>query len=155
RAGRVRLVHGVPRRGRGVLVPRRRRPGRGARRAYRRGPGPARRARPGAAGVPGRRCRPMWILYARPRPRRPRPARPRPRPERPGHPRGARRQPLPVYRVREHRGGGQAGGPLMIVIEHCAVATVDAVGTEYADGHIVVDGDRITAVGPGPAPLYA
>ena len=37
----------------------------------------------------------------------------------------------------------------MIVIEHCAVSTVDGAGTEYADGHIVVEGDRIVAVGPG------
>jgi len=37
----------------------------------------------------------------------------------------------------------------MIVIEGCAVATVDAAGTEYVDGHVVVDGDRIVAVGPG------
>jgi cytosine/adenosine deaminase-related metal-dependent hydrolase len=37
----------------------------------------------------------------------------------------------------------------MIVIENCAVATVDAVGTEYANGHVVVDGDRIAAVGAG------
>ncbi|GAA3245020.1 8-oxoguanine deaminase [Dactylosporangium siamense] len=38
----------------------------------------------------------------------------------------------------------------MIVIEHCAVSTVDAAGTEHADGHIVVEGNRIVAVGPGP-----
>jgi cytosine/adenosine deaminase-related metal-dependent hydrolase len=38
----------------------------------------------------------------------------------------------------------------MIVIEHCAVSTVDAAGTEFADGHIVVSGNRIVAVGPGP-----
>ena len=40
-----------------------------------------------------------------------------------------------------------------LVIENCAVATVDHVGNEYADGHVVVDGPRITAVGPGPAPV--
>jgi cytosine/adenosine deaminase-related metal-dependent hydrolase len=39
-----------------------------------------------------------------------------------------------------------------IVIEGCAVATVDAAGTEHADGHVVIDGDRIVAVGEGPAP---
>ena len=37
------------------------------------------------------------------------------------------------------------------VIQGCAVATVDDAGTEYADGHVVVEGSRITAVGPGPA----
>lgn len=41
-------------------------------------------------------------------------------------------------------------GPL--VIEHCAVATVDGAGAEYADGHVVVADGRIAAVGPGPAP---
>lgn len=41
----------------------------------------------------------------------------------------------------------------MIVIENCAVATVDAAGTEYASGHVVVGDDgRIAAVGPGAAP---
>jgi len=38
----------------------------------------------------------------------------------------------------------------VIVIEGCAVATVDANGTEHADGHVVISGDRIVAVGAGP-----
>jgi cytosine/adenosine deaminase-related metal-dependent hydrolase len=38
------------------------------------------------------------------------------------------------------------------VIEGCAIATVDAAGSEYRDGHIVVEGDRIVALGEGPAP---
>jgi cytosine/adenosine deaminase-related metal-dependent hydrolase len=38
------------------------------------------------------------------------------------------------------------------VIEGCAIATMDAAGTEHADGHLVVEGDRLLAVGGGPAP---
>ncbi|MFC5719167.1 8-oxoguanine deaminase [Streptomyces gamaensis] len=38
------------------------------------------------------------------------------------------------------------------VIENCAVATVDAHDTEYANGHIVVAGNRIESVGSGAAP---
>ncbi|MFD1830871.1 8-oxoguanine deaminase [Streptomyces desertarenae] len=38
------------------------------------------------------------------------------------------------------------------VIENCAVATVDADGTEYARGHVVVAGETIESVGAGPAP---
>ncbi|MFI6348314.1 8-oxoguanine deaminase [Streptomyces sp. NPDC050560] len=38
------------------------------------------------------------------------------------------------------------------VIEHCAVATVDAADTEYAEGHVVVADGLIESVGPGPAP---
>jgi 8-oxoguanine deaminase len=38
------------------------------------------------------------------------------------------------------------------VIEGCAIATVDAIGTEYRDGHLVIDGERIVAVGEGSAP---
>ena len=37
------------------------------------------------------------------------------------------------------------------VLQGCAVATVDEAGTEYADGHVVVDGNLIVAVGEGPA----
>jgi cytosine/adenosine deaminase-related metal-dependent hydrolase len=38
------------------------------------------------------------------------------------------------------------------VIENCAIATVDAAGTEHAHGHIVIDDGRITAVGEGGGP---
>jgi cytosine/adenosine deaminase-related metal-dependent hydrolase len=38
------------------------------------------------------------------------------------------------------------------VIEGCAIATVDADGTEYRDGHLVIEDDRIVAVGEGSAP---
>jgi 8-oxoguanine deaminase len=38
----------------------------------------------------------------------------------------------------------------MTVIEGCAIATV--TGDEYADGHIVIEGDRIVAVGEGAGP---
>ena len=39
-----------------------------------------------------------------------------------------------------------------IVVENAVIATVDAADTEYASGHIVVAGNRIESVGPGPAP---
>ncbi|MFG1803193.1 8-oxoguanine deaminase [Micromonospora carbonacea] len=40
----------------------------------------------------------------------------------------------------------------MIVIDNCAVATVDAAGTEHHAGHLVIGDDgRIAAVGAGPA----
>jgi cytosine/adenosine deaminase-related metal-dependent hydrolase len=39
-----------------------------------------------------------------------------------------------------------------LVIDGCAIATVDANGTEYESGHIVVEGTAIVAVGDGPAP---
>jgi cytosine/adenosine deaminase-related metal-dependent hydrolase len=38
-----------------------------------------------------------------------------------------------------------------VVVEGCAIATVDGAGTEYDSGHIVVDGNRIAEVGAGPA----
>ena len=34
-----------------------------------------------------------------------------------------------------------------MIIESCAVATV--AGAVHRDGHVVVEGNRITAVGPG------
>ena len=38
-----------------------------------------------------------------------------------------------------------------LVVEGAHVATVDAHDTEHAGGHVVVDGSRIVAVGPGPS----
>jgi len=37
----------------------------------------------------------------------------------------------------------------LTVLEGCAVATVDAAGTEHRDGHVAFDGDTIVAVGAG------
>ena len=42
-----------------------------------------------------------------------------------------------------------------LVVENCAIATVDGSGTEYASGHIVTEGNRIVAVGEGRAPEEA
>ncbi|CAN5470841.1 MAG: 8-oxoguanine deaminase [Actinomycetota bacterium] len=39
-----------------------------------------------------------------------------------------------------------------VVIENCAIATVDEYGNEYSSGHIVIEGGRIIAVGEGSAP---
>src|SRR4051812_22451690 len=39
-----------------------------------------------------------------------------------------------------------------LVLENCAVVTMDGARHEYTGGHVVVDGNRITAVGPGRAP---
>jgi cytosine/adenosine deaminase-related metal-dependent hydrolase len=38
------------------------------------------------------------------------------------------------------------------VIEGCAIATVDDARREFEDGHLVLEGGRIAAVGPGAAP---
>ncbi len=38
------------------------------------------------------------------------------------------------------------------IIENGHIATVDAAGTEYASGHVVIDDGDIVAVGDGPAP---
>jgi cytosine/adenosine deaminase-related metal-dependent hydrolase len=39
-----------------------------------------------------------------------------------------------------------------VVIEGCHVAVCDEEETEYTDGHVVLDGARILAVGAGAAP---
>jgi cytosine/adenosine deaminase-related metal-dependent hydrolase len=39
-----------------------------------------------------------------------------------------------------------------VVIEGCHVTTCDAIGTEHPDGHLVLEGSRIVALGAGPVP---
>ncbi|HXB48440.1 MAG TPA: 8-oxoguanine deaminase [Streptosporangiaceae bacterium] len=39
-----------------------------------------------------------------------------------------------------------------LVLDGCAVVTMDGQGSEYASGHVVVTGNVITAVGPGAPP---
>jgi cytosine/adenosine deaminase-related metal-dependent hydrolase len=39
-----------------------------------------------------------------------------------------------------------------VVLDGCAIATMDASRAEYASGHVIVSGNQVTAVGPGPAP---
>jgi cytosine/adenosine deaminase-related metal-dependent hydrolase len=41
---------------------------------------------------------------------------------------------------------------MTLVIENCAIATVDPAGTEFASGHIAVEDGRIVAVGEGGGP---
>jgi cytosine/adenosine deaminase-related metal-dependent hydrolase len=38
------------------------------------------------------------------------------------------------------------------VIDGCSIATINGDRDEYASGHLVIEGDRIAAVGEGPAP---
>ncbi|WP_263164520.1 8-oxoguanine deaminase [Streptomyces sp. SCSIO ZS0520] len=52
----------------------------------------------------------------------------------------------------EDRSGQLPPGGERLVIENCAVATVDAEGTEYPSGHLVLAGGLIESLGPGPAP---
>ena len=43
---------------------------------------------------------------------------------------------------------------MSLVIEGCAVVTMDPQRRELSGGHVVVEGNRIVAVGEGPAPGY-
>jgi len=43
---------------------------------------------------------------------------------------------------------------MTIVIEGCAVVTMNGVRREFAAGHVVADGNQIVAIGEGPAPAY-
>ncbi len=45
-----------------------------------------------------------------------------------------------------------AATPATLVLDRCAVVTMDGQGGEYASGHVVVTGKVISAVGPGSPP---
>ena len=102
------------------------------------------RAAPGAAGVRRRRRRAVRLLHARAAGRDPRPAGPRPRPRRRRDPRGARRQPVPLHRLREdHRGRAPGRGGGCDDRRDRGLRGRDdgrATGTEHATGHVVVEG---------------
>src|SRR4051812_47109058 len=96
----------------------------------------------------------MWLLHARPDRRHRRPAGPQSGADRRPDPRGAGRQPVPLHGLREDpRRGADGRGAAMtrLVIDGCAIATVDTESTEHAEGHIVVNQGVIDTVGPGPA----
>ncbi len=45
-----------------------------------------------------------------------------------------------------------SGVQVATVVQGCAIVTMDRDRSEYAEGHVVVRGSRIDAVGAGPAP---
>src|SRR5215831_7639553 len=113
------------------------------------------------AGIPRGGRGPVRLLHAGAAGRRARPHRAAGRSERRGDPRGAGRQPVPVHRLRKDHGSGQAGRAAgereltmdtTIVLNGCAVVTMDGRRTEHANGHVIVEDGRISAVAAGPAP---
>ena len=108
RAGRVRLVLGLPRRHARVLLPRARRAGRRPQRDH--GRGDRRRREPARrpAGDGRRRRGPVRLLHAGLRRRVARPAVAEPVADRARDPRGAGRQPVPLHGLREDHRRGQA-----------------------------------------------
>ena len=81
-----------------------------------------------------------------------------PLPRRRGDPRGPGRQPVPLHGLREdprRRPAGLSARARMsagVLIEGCALATVDAAGTEHEEGWILTDGPRIAGLGGGAPP---
>ena len=128
-------------------------------RAARWSPSRGSRRRRGAARRPaglrrGRRGA-VRLLHAGPDRRQPRPAGAQRVPHRPRDPRGAGRQPVPLHGLREDPRRGAAGGrEARDEDRHRGLRDRHGRrGRDRArDGHLVIEGDRIVAVGEGPAP---
>src|SRR5215468_5258087 len=96
---------------------------------------------PAAAGVPRRARAAVRILHAGHDHGRGRPAAQQPAAERPGDPGGARRQPLPVHRIREHRprrpARGGVGSQLMTAETQAPQAEVGRARPRKEDARLV------------------
>src|SRR5215469_1208413 len=96
---------------------------------------------PAAAGVPRRTRAAVRVLHAGHDHGRGRPAAQQPAPERPGDPGGARRQPLPVHRIREHRprrpARGGVGSQLMTAETQAPQAELGKARPRKEDARLV------------------
>src|SRR5216683_2701613 len=112
RAGRVRVLFGVPRRDARMRMPGPGRPGRRSRPRDRRGDRLGRVAASGAGGVRRGGCGSVWLLHPGPDRRHARPLAPVAAADHGPDSRGARGQHLPLHGLRQdHRGGAPGGGP--------------------------------------------
>src|SRR5216683_36484 len=112
RAGRVRVLFGVPRRDARMRMPGPGRPGRRSGPRDRRGDRLGRVAASGAGGVRRGGCGSVWLLHPGPDRRHARPLAPGAAADHGPDSRGARGQHLPLHGLRQdHRGGAPGGGP--------------------------------------------
>src|SRR5229473_3111425 len=112
RAGRVRVLFGLPRRDARMRMPGPGRPGRRSGPRDRRGDRLGRVAASGAGGVRRGGCGSVWLLHPGPDRRHARPLAPGAAADHGPDSRGARGQHLPLHGLRQdHRGGAPGGGP--------------------------------------------
>src|SRR6516164_6497858 len=136
----LRRMHGPHERRLGKELRRPRGPGRRCRDHHDRGHG-GRAVAPAAAGVPRRARAPVRLLHAGDDHGRGRPAAQQPAAQRPGDPGRARGQPVPVYRIREHRprrpACGGVGSHLMTADTQAPQAEVGQARPRKEDARLV------------------